>query len=803
VIGTLALVRVPVGLLRFLCLCALAGVLFAGVMAPVAIGIGEASNQLSDSVDSISSDLASAEFPLVTTVTDRTGSPIAYLFNQYRLPVSFNQISPTMTNAIIAIEDKRFYQHAGVDLKGALRAALSNSSGGSTQGASTITQQYVKNFLINVVDRDNKTAQAQDQAQTVVRKLREAKMAMTLDQEWTKNNILTGYLNVVQFGHTGIGPYGVGAAAAAFFKTTPDKLTVPQSALLAGMVNNPVLNDPYRHPQTALARRNLVIDKMVENNALSKADAEQDKKAPLGVVQGGPVIPSSTCIGAPSDAGFFCDYAVNYLEKAGFTEDQIKTGGYTIKTTLDPQISKVAKASVDARFKPNADGIANTFDIIKPGTSSHQLLALVANRTYGENAANGETLTNLPANVSDTFGAGSTFKIFTSAAALERGTAGLNTVLPNPQSTCFQYLDPRYNRCYHVSNAEVHNTDPVTLAQGLAISPNTAFVKLELDTKIPNVLTMAYRLGMRNTMMANIHGSDPNSPQSKRKGGDWAVSQLNGFQRSASFTLGTAALSPLELANVAATLASGGVWCPPTPIISVTDRYGKPVQVPQQACERIVPTGIANTLLAGLSHDTGPGGTSAVPAANARWTRPTAAKTGTTQQNESLAFVGITDGYAASSIVFADGSHPANICGHTNPIRLAVNNNCAGGFGGPVAAPTFFNAFNQLLAGKPNIGIPGPDPGFLTAGARGAVVPFVMNAQSNAAVNTLRAAGYRATIVPFNSTAAKGTVIGQTPQGLQVPTSTPITLYVSTGTLPPPQGSAAPPSLAPGSTGGG
>src|ERR1700743_2059390 len=260
-------------------------------MAPVAIGLGEGSNQLSDSVDSISSDLTNAEFPLVTTVTDRDGNPIAYLFDQYRLPVSFNQISPNMTNAVIAIEDKRFYQHAGIDVKGALRAAVSNSSGGSTQGASTITQQYVKNFLINVVDRNNKTAQAEDQAQTVVRKLREAKMAMTLDQECSKNNILTGYLNVVQFGHTGIGPYGVGAAAAAFFGTTPDKLTVPQSALLAGMVNNPVFYDPYHHPQQALARRNLVIDKMVENRALTPAAAAVAKKAPLGVQQGGPVIP--------------------------------------------------------------------------------------------------------------------------------------------------------------------------------------------------------------------------------------------------------------------------------------------------------------------------------------------------------------------------------------------------------------------------------------------------------------------------------------------------------------------------------
>jgi membrane peptidoglycan carboxypeptidase len=795
-------VRVPVGLIRFLGLFVLAGVLLAGMLAPVAIGLGEASNQLSDSVDSISSDLASAEFPLVTTVTDRNGAPIAYLFDQYRLPVSFNQISPNMTSAIIAIEDKRFYDHAGIDVKGTLRAALSNSSGGSTQGASTITQQYVKNFLINVVDRNNKAAQAQDQAQTVVRKLREAKMAMSLDQQWSKNNILTGYLNVVQFGHTGIGPYGVRAAAAAFFNTTPDKLTVPQAALLAGLVNNPVYYDPYRHPAQALTRRNLVIDKMVENGALTPAAATQDKAAPLGVAAGGPIIPSSTCINAPDYAGFFCQYVVTYLEQSGFTADQINSGGYTIKTTLDPNISQIAKQAVDNRVSTTEYGLANTFDIIKPGTTSHEVLALVANRNYGQNSSAGETMTNLPADVSDTFGAGSTFKIFTTAAALEGGKVGLNSVLPNPQMQCFTYA--RHTPPYCVNNAEKVNVDPLALPDALAISPNTLFVNLELQTGMSNVLNMAYRLGMRNSLSMNTSASDPNLPANKAKGPPYSQSQMQLFQQSPSFTLGTAALSPLEEANVVATLGAGGVWCPPTPILSVTDRYGKPVPVNQQPCEQVVPQALANTLINGLSHDTTAEGTSAAPAAAAHWTRPIAGKTGTTQLNKSLAFVVFTGGYAASSIVFADGSNPTKICG-TNPPHLDGSGGHCGsaGFGGPVAAPTFFNAFNQILAGQPNIPMPAPDPAYMNAVNRGSLVPYVIGDPSDASTNAIKAAGYAVTIVPFNSTSPAGTVVGQTPQGNLVPAGTAITLYVSTGTLPPAQGSSAPPSIAPGSITGG
>lgn len=760
-------------------------------MAPTAIGLGAASNQLSDSVDSISADLANADFPLVTTVTDRDGNPIAYLAEQYRLPVSFNQISANMKNAIIAIEDKRFYQHAGIDVKSALRAALSNSSGGSTQGASTITQQYVKNFLINVVDRNNKTAQAQDQAQTVVRKLREAKMAMTLDQEWSKDNILTGYLNVVQFGSSGIGPYGVRAAAAAYFNTTPDKLTVPQSALLAGMVNNPLLYNPYHHPQQALTRRNLTLQRMVENGALSASDAANYKKAPLGVVQGGPNIPSTTCIGAPDYAGFFCNYAVSYLVESGFTLDQINAGGYTIKTTLDPNISRIAKQTIASRISTTANGLANTFDVIKPGTSSHEVLALVANRNYGNNAAAGQTLTNLPAATSDPFGAGSTFKITTTAAGLEGGVIGLNSTLPNPKVGCYDF-GIAHTPCYQISNPETNNVDPLALPDALAISPNTAFVHLEQQAGLPNVLNMAYRLGLRNTLANNPYGQPVKDP---------SKSQMAYFQIRPSFTLGTAALSPMELANVMATLGSGGVWCPPTPILSVTDRYGKNIPFQQQPCERVVPTSLANTELNGLSHDTVGPGTSVVPAQQTGWTLPLAGKTGTTQFAESLAFVGLTGGYAASSIFFNDGRSPQQICDDTGTPYISPS--CTGGFGGPVAAPTFFLTFEKVLAGQQVAPMPGPDPAYMDPGNKGPTVPFVMNQQVNNAVSALQGAGYPAQVIQFNSTQPKGLVIGQTPQGNQVPTGTTIQLYVSTGSLPPPQGSSAPPSIAPGATSGG
>ncbi|MET7996027.1 transglycosylase domain-containing protein [Amycolatopsis sp. NPDC005232] len=680
-------------------------------MAPVAIGAGVLSNQVSDSVDAISADLEHADPPLVTTVTDRNGGTIATLYAQYRIPVTAAQISPAMKAAIVDIEDRRFYTEGGVDPQGMLRAAVNDSSGGDLQGASTITQQYVKNYLINVVDRNDKTAQDKDREDSLARKLREAKMAVQISQTVSKNDVLADYLNVVEYTGT---VYGIGAAAEAYFGTTADKLTVPQAALLAGMVNNPSVYNPYTHPDNALKRRNTVIDSMVTAKSIPASFAATAKATPLGVVGTRPAAPSSTCMGAAPDAGFFCAYAVNYLKQAGFTIDQLDTAGYVVKTTLDPHVSQVVKDAVDANVPTTQDGVANTFAVVQPGASGHQVLAMVANRNYGTDPAQGETSTNIVADASNKFGAGSSFKIFTSAAAMVAGKAGLNTPLPNPFSNCFTPPNAnKYTPCYPVSNDGTSYPDPISLASGLATSPNVAFVGLESQVGMPTVLDMARKLGLRTTLATNDAGNppitDPSDARSKNPQYDEPQSQY--FQNLLSFTLGNSPVSPLEMANVSATLMSGGTWCPPNPILSVTDRDGQAVPVKQQGCEQVIPTGVANTLEAGLSQDTTVG-TSAAAAHSAGWTRPDIGKTGTTQESKSVAFVGGVDNFGVSSMVFADGRNPEEICPGT-PVHLG---NCGhGAFGGTVAAPPYFHAMSTLLAGVPDTPIPPPDPQYLDA----------------------------------------------------------------------------------------
>jgi membrane peptidoglycan carboxypeptidase len=769
---------------RLLFSCVVAGVLTAGIAFPPFGALGLVSNRTNELADSVPVELGSIPVPQVTTVTDREGAPIAHLYEQYRLPVSADHISTAMKAAIVAVEDHRFYQHGAVDVKGTVRALIHTSSG-DVQGASTLTQQYVKNYLIYVVNRNNKLGQDDAQEATVARKVREARAAVRLAQRMSKDELLTGYLNLVPFGAR---VYGVGAAAQLFFGTTAEALTVPQAALLAGEVNNPVAFDPWQHPEVALQRRNVVIQAMVQYGFLDSATGGAAMAAPLGIL---PQLrlPSSNCLGAGAEYGFYCDYAQRYLQDAGLTADQLATGGYTIRTNLDPRATRIAKQAAEANVPKAQDGVANTFAVVQPGTRQHRVVALVANRDYGTDASAGQTTFNLPASVSDQFGAGSIYKIFTAAAAMEAGAVGIDSTVDNPASyasTRYVGGSPscprvgRYDHAYCVGNVGSY-PHSMTLQTALATSPNTAFVKLVDRVGMPAVLSMAYRLGMRHTLASNSAGGDPSSPANSVSGNPLLhQAQLQYFQNHPAFTLGPSPLDPLELANVAATLVSGGTWCPPSPIQQVLDREGRPVRLAEEPCQQVVAPELADTLVTGLSADNKiPGGTSKAASDAVHWTRPLLGKTGTTQTNQSVGFLGATPQYAASSLVFADGAEPAQICA-THPPHLASEGGCHGAFGGTVAAPTWYDAMSRLLGGQPVVGLAPSDDAFQRAGRRDPVVPTVVGLAAPAATAAVQQGGYRPAVVAVPSGAAPGTVIGQTPQG-NLPRDSTVTLYVTSG----------------------
>ncbi|SDP98348.1 Membrane carboxypeptidase (penicillin-binding protein) [Lentzea jiangxiensis] len=691
------------GLVKLLGLCLTAGVLLAAMVFPLVGGLGLASNRAADTVDQTSGDLAKGELPLVTTIQDMNGDPIAYLYDQYRIPLESKDIADTMKGAILAIEDKRFFDHQGVDWQGIARAAAkAGVDGGATQGASTLTQQYVKNYMAFVLGADNEQEAWEKATEaTIGRKMREARVALQLEQQMSKEEILTGYLNIVPLGNQ---TYGVGAAAKAYFNTTADKLTVPQAALLAAIANRPSSLNPGASPDKALERRNIVIDKMRENGAFgadeteAKKKAEEFKAAPLGIVEDLQILPKG-CVGAGDGPiyGFFCSYLLDYLREAGVTNKELQRGGLTIKTTMDPKATKAAKQSAEQQVPKTQNGIANVMSVVQPGTDKHRVRALVASRDYGNKAELGQVARPVPAEVLP-FGPGSVNKVFTAAAAMERNIIGIDKQMDVPK-VYYSKVYPNGGAPWKVENAGNYG-EKMTLTQALAQSPNTGFVMLQEKAGLSNVVDMAYRLGMRETLQGANRAGEP-LKEDKSNGpsqGDWTKQNNAG-----SYTLGPGATSVLELANVAATIVSGGTWCPPSPVEQVLDRYGKPMPLKELPCEQAVNTELANSLAQGMSQDTASGGTAAEAARSTGWNRPVIGKTGTTEEHKSVAFMAATPQYAGAVMTYADGNRPEVIC--ANPIRLCGGSN-AGVFGGQVAAPTWFNAMKAIHDGLPAAPLP-------------------------------------------------------------------------------------------------
>lgn len=756
---------------KFIGLCLIAGVVLSGVLFPVFGGLGIAINRASDAVDSTSGEVLEGDAPAVTTVTDIHGAPIAWLYDQRRFEVPSDEISNYMKLAQVSIEDRRFATHKGVDWQGTLRAFLTNTSSGEVQqGASTIDQQYIKNYQLFVVAQTDAERRAAVET-TAARKMREIRMALTLDKSLSKDEILTRYLNLVPFGNAS---YGVQDAAHTYFGIDAKDLNLPQSAMLAGMVQSPSRLNPYNNPDEVTARRNVVLDSMVTSGSISATEAAEAKAQPLGVLADPQTLPRG-CIAA-GDRGFFCDYVVKYLTDAGFSSTQLNRGGFTIKTTLDPLVQEASKNAVASEAPANLDGIALVMNVVQPGQEQHRVLSMVSSRTYGLDANVSETVQPQPYSmVGD--GAGSIFKIFTTATAMEQGL-GLNTQLDVPPFFAAKGMGhggavgcPADSYC--VRNA---GTYPATmsLTQALAASPNTPFVKMIQDVGVTPTVDMAVKLGLRSLAHPNTSGVDERS-----------LAQIIKDENRGSFTLGPTPVNALELANVAATLGSDGMWCPPTPIDSVTDRNGKPVTVTQQACEQVLDPGLARTLSVGLGEDHVGGGTSAAAAAATGWTAPLSAKTGTTETFRSSAFLGYTGALASATYVYNDGTKPGQIC--TSPLRPCFEGNV---FGGTEPARAWYKAMGALLGEFPAPGLPAPDPRFL-GGAAGSAIPDVIGRTEQSATTRLRGAGFAVNTATVRDSARAGTVVSTTPSGSAVPGST-ITLNVSDGSA-----AAAPRSPAP------
>src|SRR6201747_1355573 len=288
--------RPPVALtlLKLAGCCVLASIVATALMFPLAGGLGLMSNRASEVVANGSAQLLEGQVPAVSTMVDAKGNTIAWLYSQRRFEVSSDKIANTMKLAIVSIEDKRFADHNGVDWKGTLTGLSGYVSGAAdTRGGSTIEQQYVKNYQLLVTAQTDAEKRAAVET-TPARKLREIRMALTLDKTFTKPEILTRYLNLVSFGNNA---FGVQDAAQTYFGVNASDLNWQQAALLAGMVQSTSALNPYTNPEGALARRNVVLDTLIDN-VPDKADEIRAAKAkPLGILSRPNQLPQG-CIGA-------------------------------------------------------------------------------------------------------------------------------------------------------------------------------------------------------------------------------------------------------------------------------------------------------------------------------------------------------------------------------------------------------------------------------------------------------------------------------------------------------------------------
>ncbi|MGX1884458.1 transglycosylase domain-containing protein [Streptomyces sp. NPDC055287] len=672
---------------KFLGVAALSGAVLAGIALPAAGALGLAAKGTVEGFDEIPANLKTPPLSQRTTILDARSEPIATVYSRDRTVVDLKDISPYMQKAIVAIEDARFYDHGAIDLKGVLRAANRNAqSGGVSQGASTLTQQYVKNVFVEEAG-DDPTKVAQATQQTLGRKVRELKYAIQVEEELGKKKILENYLNITFFGQQA---YGVESASKRYFSKSAKDLKLEEAALLAGIVQSPSRYDPVNDAEEASKRRNIVLQRMADVRDVSQAEADRAKATPIKLNVSRP---KNGCITAVTGAGFFCDYVREvFLSDPVFgktKEDRAKVwnqGGLKIRTTLDPQAQESVQASIKDHVY-QSDKIATAVTLVEPGTG--KVIAMGQSRPYGFKS--NETTINFSANKNMGgsaygFPTGSTFKPFVAAAAIEQGIPATKTYsapydmpYPSPVQTCDR---PWINTGDTVENENEQEVGPYAMKEAMAKSVNTYFVQMISEVGICPVTQMASKLG---------------------------VIQADGqkLKEVPAISLGTEGMSPLTMANAYATFANRGTYCTPVFIKSVTTAQGKSLPVPKSTCSRAMSEKTAdtiNTLLKGVV-DSGTGRQAGLTS------RDNAGKTGTTDGRHNAWFVGYTPNLAGAVWVGAAGAK-----------QVPMERITIGGvyhdkvFGGQVPGPIWKDAMSGALDGKPAPGfntvhIPEPDKG--------------------------------------------------------------------------------------------
>ena len=669
-------------LFGLLMISALAGVLVAGMALPFVGTAGLAAKSASDHFEDIPDDLKTPDLPQRSQILAADGSVIATVWGDFgnRVIVPFDAISPNVWQALVATEDSRFFAHGGIDIKGTLRAFVSDMSGAS-QGGSSISQQYVKNVLVLEAGND-KSKYADATGDSLARKLRELKYATAVEKKFSKNEILERYLNLVPFAEN---VSGIEAAADRWFGVHASQLTVPQAATLIGMLKNPVAYDPAKHPVAATNRRNTVLDRMADPTVhyLTQQQADAFKAQPLGVN----LQPQhSGCIYATGSSAFFCEYIEQEIlnnpiygktkaDRAAF----FNRGGLTIRTTMDPKMEKSAETAIKNNVAAT-DIPGAAIAMIEPGTG--QIKAMAQSRDMG--SGEGQTYLNLAADPTHGGGngyqAGSTFKSFVAMAGLEKGlTPDFVQDLPyqiDETQTKFTVCDKAAGFTQDTKWKPTDETQaeagPQTMTSALWNSVNNYFIKLQEQTGLCEPARLAAAAGLT---------IDSDTGNGKR------------LEQIGSFTLGTNQVTPIAMASAYATIAAHGVYCTPTAITAITDTSGKQYPVATPNCHQTIDPALTDQLTGMLQGVVDKGTGSKV---KSYFSGPAAGKTGTNDSRLMTWFDGYTPNLAAAVWVGIVSPKPndkglVNVTIHGQRFDKVC--------GGCLAAPIWGQAVNGALAG--------------------------------------------------------------------------------------------------------
>ena len=607
-------------LLAFLSVSSLMGVVAAGMLVPVAGPTALAAKSVPSLFNELPGDLQTVAPAEESQLLDSSGGVIAHFYDKQRIVVPSANIADVMKKAIVAIEDKRFYEHNGVDATGIARALVTNLGESGRQGASTITQQYVRNSLAErgYLEGDAEQVSAATE-QTTERKLREIKYALALEKTQSKEEILTGYLNIAPFGPI---TYGVEAASQRYFSKSASELNYLEAALLAGLVQSPVQYDPLTHPEAAQERRDTVLATMLDQGVITQEEYDEGIATSVDSMLH-PTVSSEGCSGADSSKAYFCDYVLSqFLEDPAFgatrieRERLLKTQGITIRTTLDTAKQDAAYAALtNAIPVGDASGLNDALVSLDPRTG--KVLAMAQNTTYGIEA--GQTMSNYSAD--GNFQVGSTFKVFTLLQWFKEGhsayeTVGsANTFYPNGSFKC----DGRSitTEGYQVNDL-AGKTGTMNVVRATGQSVNQAFVNMASRVDFCSIFETAYDMGITED------GEVP-SP----------------FPAN---ILGSVSASPLQMASVFATIANSGQQCKPQSIESVTDRDENVLKEFAADCKEVISPDLANKTAALLTASAGQYYTSTRLGDG----RPFAAKSGTTDGHANTWLTGFTPSLATA-----------------------------------------------------------------------------------------------------------------------------------------------------------